>query len=349
MTRPLRIDVANGWYHVTARGFERRTIFRDERDGAHFLELLEEMVPRFGVVLHAYVLMGNHYHLLLQTPSANTSRALQWLNVSYGVWFNRRHQRCGPLFQGRFKSVPVEDDGAWALELSTYLHLNPVRLQRLGRGKAARSVERVGAARPPGREVVSQWLKTLREHGFSSYGAYAGYRSKPAWLTCEVLWDRAKRKGLAAMLSYRWHVEGRLRQGVEEGGWERLTAGLAIGSLEFVERMRRLVKGDGREQPALRQWKRLLPFARVKERVETAKGEKWAAFRDRRGDWGRDVALWLGRRHCGLTLRELGKEAGADYQAVSKAVIRMRHLMEQDRRLRRQVEDIETSLSKIQT
>ena len=87
----------------------------------------------------------------------------------------------------------------------------------------------------------------------------------------------------------------------------------------------------------------------MKELVEAAKGEQWDAFCDRRGDWGRDVALWLGRRHCGLTLRELGKEAEADYQAVSKAVIRMRRRMVEDRRLRRLVNEIETSLSNLQT
>ena len=93
MARPYRIDIRDGWYHVMSRGIERRLVFGDERDYGHFLELLEEMVERYGVKLHAYVLMGNHYHLLIQTPHANLSRAMQWLNVSYGVWFNRRRRR----------------------------------------------------------------------------------------------------------------------------------------------------------------------------------------------------------------------------------------------------------------
>ena len=107
MSRPVRIDIRGGWYHVTARGFERGVVFGDDRERAHFLELLEGMVARYRVKVHAYVLMGNHYHLLIQTPEANASRALQWLNVSYSVWFNRRRQRSGPLFQGGFKSIPV--------------------------------------------------------------------------------------------------------------------------------------------------------------------------------------------------------------------------------------------------
>src|SRR6266508_2419916 len=119
MARLLRLERAGAWYHITARGNERRVIYREERDRAHFLELIPEWLERFDCRLHAYVLMDNHYHLLLQTRQANLSRAMQWLNVSYTVWFNRRHQRVGHLFQGRFKSVIVEPE-TWALGLSRY-------------------------------------------------------------------------------------------------------------------------------------------------------------------------------------------------------------------------------------
>jgi REP element-mobilizing transposase RayT len=102
MARALRIDVPDGWYHVLNRGVERRQIFPRAEANLHFLELLGCLPSRFGVRIHAYVLMGNHYHLQIETPQANLSRAMQWLNLSYGAWFNRRQQRSGPLFQGRF-------------------------------------------------------------------------------------------------------------------------------------------------------------------------------------------------------------------------------------------------------
>ena len=130
MARPLRIEKAGGWYHVTSRGNERKPIYRDDRDREHFLDLIAEMVSRFRVRVHCYVLMDNHYHLLLELTEANLSRAAQWLNVSYSVWYNRRRGRSGHLLQGRFKSVAVSRD-EWALELSRYLHLNPVRIQAL--------------------------------------------------------------------------------------------------------------------------------------------------------------------------------------------------------------------------
>src|SRR5213594_3117448 len=107
MARPLRIERIGCWYHLTARGNERRDIFRDDKDRRHFLELLEEVVSMFAVRLHAYVLMSNHYHLLVEITEANLSRAIHWLNVSYTVWFNRRHGRSGHFFEGRFKSVLV--------------------------------------------------------------------------------------------------------------------------------------------------------------------------------------------------------------------------------------------------
>src|SRR5438067_761716 len=99
MARPLRIEFSGAWYHVSARGNERRAIFRSEADRRRFLELLGEDCARFDLRLHGYVLMPNHYHLIMETPHANLSRAMQWLNVSYTVWFNRRHTRSGHLFQ----------------------------------------------------------------------------------------------------------------------------------------------------------------------------------------------------------------------------------------------------------
>ena len=118
MVRPLRIDVEGGWYHVMSRGIERRRIFLDKSYNFHFLDLLGEMSNRFAVEVHAYVLMDNHYHLLLRTPAANASQAMQWLNVSYSAWFNAKRQRVGHVFQGRFRSTLIDGNGAWLLDMS---------------------------------------------------------------------------------------------------------------------------------------------------------------------------------------------------------------------------------------
>src|SRR5688572_4207556 len=141
MARPPRIMRVGAWYHVTARGIERKAIYRDDTDRRHFCERLASWVERFGVRLHAYVLMDNHYHLLVETPQPNLSQAMQWLNLSYTAWFNRRRQRWGHLFQGRFQAI-IFDRLAHALMLSRYVHLNPVRLKILGLDKPSQKAQR---------------------------------------------------------------------------------------------------------------------------------------------------------------------------------------------------------------
>ncbi len=120
MARPLRLEYEGALYHLTGRGNRRELIFSDELDRARFLALLHESLGRYDVLLHAYVLMGNHYHLLAQTRRANLGRWMHWLVTSYTVWFNRRHRRVGHLFQGRYKSIVLEGKN-YLLSLSRYI------------------------------------------------------------------------------------------------------------------------------------------------------------------------------------------------------------------------------------
>jgi len=113
--RPLRIESPGAWYHVTARGNERKTVFREDGDRRHFLDLLEESVRRHRLQVHSDALMDNHYHLLVGTPEANLSESMRWRGVSYSTWFNRRHHRSGHLFQGRFNGIVLEPSRALSL------------------------------------------------------------------------------------------------------------------------------------------------------------------------------------------------------------------------------------------
>jgi len=126
MSRPLRLQLPGGIYHVTARGNDRRPIFEDDDDCARFLIVLASTVARHRVLCHAYCLMGNHYHLLIQTPGANLSVAMRHLNGVYTQRFNRRHERCGHVLQGRFGAQLVDGD-AYLREVCRYIVLNPVR------------------------------------------------------------------------------------------------------------------------------------------------------------------------------------------------------------------------------
>ena len=126
MTRPLRIQYPGAFYHVFSRGNERKDIFFTDDDRELFLAALDECSRRFGVMLHSYCLMDNHIHLLLETKNSNLSNFMKYLLGVYTLRFNRLHKRVGHLFQGRYKAYLVEKD-AYLLELSRYIHLNPVK------------------------------------------------------------------------------------------------------------------------------------------------------------------------------------------------------------------------------
>lgn len=129
MARPLRIEYPGAWYHVTCRGNERRPIFKDDADRRRFLEILETTTNLYDVEVHAYVLMDNHFHFVVMIREANLSKFMQRFNTTYTVYFNRRHRRIGHLFQGRYKALLIDAD-SYLLELSRYVHLNPVRIRK---------------------------------------------------------------------------------------------------------------------------------------------------------------------------------------------------------------------------
>ena len=157
MARPLRIEFAGALYHVTARGNARQNIYSDDVDRQAFLELTDKTRTRYDWYLHAYCLMSNHYHLLVETGSPTLSRGMKLLNGSYTQTFNRRHRRVGHLFQGRFRGILVQKE-SYLLELSRYIVLNPVR---------ARMVRQA---------VDWKW---------SSYRATAGLAERESWLTTD--------------------------------------------------------------------------------------------------------------------------------------------------------------------
>jgi REP element-mobilizing transposase RayT len=349
MARPLRVEVLGGRYHLTARGNERRNSFRGTTDYEPFLKLLSELPQRFGPRLHAFVLMPNHFHLLLETPEANLSRAGQWLNLSYSVWFNRKYQRSGHLFQGRFGAVILEGD-AELQKVGRYLHLNPVRVKALGLDKKRRAAGRIGLTPAPSKEVVAARLQTLREWEWSSYPAYAGYAPAPAWLCTEALGGlcggRSVKERQSALRAY---CQDAVREGLLETPWERLIGGVVLGSPAFVEELRQRVKGQEREQRGWREMQKRRSWEEIVQAVEKAKGEKWEEFRDRYGDWGRDVAFWLGRRAGRLSLGQLGKLAGGlDYAAVGAALSRFQRRLSEEPTLARSVKKIESQLSKVE-
>src|SRR5258706_8306926 len=155
MSRPLRLEFPGAIYHVTSRGNARAPIFADDGDRELFLETLAHVVERFHWLCHAYCLMDNHYHLLIETPDPNLSKGMRQLNGLYTQRFDRRHGRVGHVFQGRFKAILVERD-SYLLELCRYVVLNPVR---------------------------AKMVKQPKQYQWSSYRATAGIDAAPPFLT----------------------------------------------------------------------------------------------------------------------------------------------------------------------
>lgn len=161
MARQLRMQFPGAFYHVTSRGNEQRNVFTDNQDRERFLSYLESAEERYGAVVHVWCLMENHYHLFLETPRGNLSQIMRHLNGAYTTSFNVRHQRSGHLFQGRYKAIVVEAD-SYALELSRYIHLNPVR---------------------------AKLTEKPEDFSWSSYRGYIGREATPPWLTTAHILD----------------------------------------------------------------------------------------------------------------------------------------------------------------
>jgi len=228
MARPLRVEFPGALYHVTARGNERRAVFRDDDDRHLFLAGLEEAYEQFGLRIHGFCLMPNHYHLLVETPRANLSRAIGWFQTTYTIRFNRRHRRTGHLFQGRFKAHVVDAED-YARQLLCYVHLNPVR----PRDKSA--------------IVPAQRRAALDKWRWSSHLAYLGREPAPQWLCTDWLAFFGRTRAMARA-NYQRLMGGAFGRPVASP-WEELRGGLALGNAAFQKRVDSLLrKKKGRDE-----------------------------------------------------------------------------------------------------
>src|SRR4030042_2209992 len=310
MARPLRMDYPDTFYHVLSRGNEKRDIFYDDKDYLRFLETLEKAVERFNLEVHAYVLMKNHYHLLIRTREDNLSRAIQWLGVSYSVWFNRRHERSGHLFQGRFKSFLIEND-RYFTAMCLYIHGNPLR---------------------------AGLVESLSDYKWSSYQAYADKTHQPPWLTTELalgMHGGSRKRFLKAQQLF-----------LEEKGnlMDDLRHGLYLGSEEFSkESIQRVKEEEHREKPQSRLLLENRVIQSVVFKILEHLGEKdpdavLNSKRKRRPK--RDVAIYILYQLGQYRNEEIGKVFGVGYTAVTGAVRRGQEYLDSDSRLTKMVKEI---------
>ena len=289
MARPVRMDFPDTFYHVLSRGNERRNIFYNRGDYSRFLEILGCMVERFQIEVHGYVLMPNHFHLLVRTRQANLSRAVQWLGVSYSVWFNKKHDRCGHVFQGRFKSFVIENERYFAA-LILYVHGNPVR---------AKLVEELG------------------EYRWSSYRGYLRERWQEAWLETDTglsVFGGNRRKFREAQESQ----SGRGRSVLED-----LRYGMYLGTEEYAEECLRKSKSEShREKPQIRRMLEAREIEEVLKKVLKGLGQTETdplLVSGKKRNLTRDMAIYALRQAGIFTNQEIGRVFGVGYTAVTEA------------------------------
>lgn len=315
MARPLRIEYQGAFYHVINRGLERREIYRSPKDYDYFLALLGNVHEKYGVIVHSYCLMPNHYHLYLQTPNANLSKAMRQLDGNFTQKFNKRHKRVGPLFQGRYKAVLVEAD-SYSLQLAKYIHLNPVK---------------------------ANMVKMPEDYQYSSYQAYIGKDKIQAFMQTDWLLNQfhlSKKKAIRALKAF-------TLQAADED-WKPETntfKGLILGGSDFVSRIQEtfLQGKSNHEIPKLKAVQRMFTPEEITAKINSLNFDN--KLRNK-------LLIYALKKYSTLTLKEIGERiSNLHYSAVSQIVIRLQSRLNDDKKLRQAVNKVDElcKMSKIQT
>jgi len=281
MARPLRIEFPGALYHLTSRGNARAKVFTDESDYRMFLDILGFVVKRFNWICHAYCLMGNHYHLLVETPDANLSRGMRQLNGIYTQKFNWKRRKQGHLFQGRYKAILVDRD-EYLLELARYMMLNPVR---------------AGLVEAPD------------DYRWSSYRAVVGQAEKPEFLTTEGILARFGRGNKRAQRRFADFVKAGMK--IKKSPWDDLKGQIYLGDESFVKMALQHISED---MDILREVPKGQRYANRPELRQVFAGE------GKRDKQKRNKAIYTAYTDWGYKLQEIGDFLHLHYASISRIV-----------------------------
>ncbi|HET6461882.1 MAG TPA: transposase [Syntrophales bacterium] len=331
MTRPLRIQFPGAYYLVTCRGNERRRIFKGSKDYAIFCEILARSLEIYNVCLLSYVLMPNHFHLLITTPEGNLSEFMRHFNIIYTASFNRRHNRVGNLYQGRYKSFLIDVD-QYLLEVSRYIHVNPVRIDALMKKSQA---EKWGILLKDDTSSLRGFLSVNKRKSFMDYGR---------------ILDRFGGDNPAGRQAYgrfvKSGVTGRLENPLETANGSSI-----VGGSDFINWVKRkfIIRKSHpvREQHTVRELrKEYSPEELIKHFSKLMKTEDLI----QRGKQSTERAMLMEilYRLCRITQPEIGKLVGGiDHSAVSLARKRFRQKLMVDSELKEQFQSTQERLSQM--
>jgi len=290
MARPLRLSFENAVYHITSRGNRREQIFYNDEDRKRFLEKINETCLKYSFICFAYCLMDNHYHLFLQTLLPNLSEGMHYLNTSYTNWFKARHKIVGVVFQGRYKSLIV-DENSYGVYLSAYIHLNPYR---------------------------ADIVKDLREYLWSSYLDYVDGEKTSVRLDTSLILKHFDNDLETARRKYEAYV---IENHMMENPLKDSYKGIVLGGNAFIQSIKERVGkiGNKREVP---ETKSLTAYT-TEEIIQKVMAEfsisREEIFNKKRGNFFRQMTLYLLKQGTLMSLKEIGELFQMDYAAVSQA------------------------------
>ena len=337
MARPLRIEYNGAWYYFTCRGNERNAIFKDDGDRERFLCILQESIEKYKVQLHGYVLMDNHFHLILHTPRGNLNRFAQRFNTAYTGYYNRRHKRAGHLYQGRYKAILIDKD-SYLLELSRYIHLNPVRIKKVCK------------------QELSERFACLRNYRWSSNRGYGLVRYREDFVCYSSVLGYLGGDNVNGRKRYRAFVEEGLKRGIESP-FKDVKGQVVLGETGFVDWVyeKVLKKGnlDLTEQARPGKLIKEIPVDKIVDEVcKTFTVERNHLLKRRSSAQDARMALIeLCCRYLVLhkSLREIGQELGGlTVGGMSHARKRLEERLNQNKFLRAQFNRCVIALDKIE-
>lgn len=280
MARPLRIEYSEAVYHITTRGNARNKIFRNDQDREAFLSVLGSVVNRYNWLCHAYCLMDNHYHLMIETPDADLSIGMRQLNGVYTQRYNRKYHKSGHIFQGRFKAILVQKEN-YLLELCRYVILNPVRAAMVDKPE------------------VWRWSS------YRSTAGLAGLKKKPDYLTTDWILSLFGTKRNAAQKQYRAFV----REGIHQRSpWNKLQSQIFLGEEGFIQKFKDLLEDK----------KQVKEIPRQQRFVSRPSLDK--IFSGQKTKVQRDVGINVAHLSYGYTLKEISDHLQIHYTTASKAI-----------------------------
>ena len=316
MSRPLRIEFEGAWYHVMNRGAAHQDVFVSDAQRERFLQLLAELLERFGIQTHAYCLMGNHYHLLLHTPLGNLGRGMRHLNGVYTQFFNRDLGRDGGLFRGRYKAILVDAD-AYLLHLSTYIHRNPLE---------------------------AGMVQHLKDYPWSSYAAYAGHTKPPPWLYLDMVYSMLSGKAKR----YRSFVANGVDEDLTQF-YRGKTVSPILGDEGFKQQV---LEQYGSDDPEIAERKRVLKPTSLDKIVEVVAraldcdpDQVYQSVRGRR-NLARMMAAHFAHRSGKMTYPEIAAALKmGHYSAVASSLRRLEKLCRENKRVDRLKRAIQRELT----